>query len=727
MKLHHYLVLGGVLLILAGMVLVTATPALAQEEAPANPLGEPPTFLRGIYDAWVTSAHAKADAEAFIHWDAEGEIPESCATCHSTPGYNDFLGADGTEAGKVDAPAAIGTVINCDACHNPVAAHLTTVTFPSGVEITNLGDSTRCMVCHQGRASGDTVDAKLAELGLTEDLNTVSPDLGFINIHYYAAAASLYGAEVRGGYQFAGHSYQPRNDHVPGYDTCDDCHNPHTLELKLTECATCHEGAETVEAVRAIRMQGSLIDYDGDGDIEEGIAGEIATLQEMLYAVIQTYASEVAGTPIVYDSHAYPYFFVDTNANGEVDEGEAVFPNSYKAFTGRLLQAAYNYQVTKKDPGGYAHNPKYHIELLFDSIHVLSGELGTPVDMGMAQRNDPGHFDATAYAFRRWDSDGEVPGTCSKCHTATGLPFFLKNGVNIGTEPTGSLACSTCHTSMPEFELFEINEVKFPSGAMLTFGEGDPNNLCINCHQGRESTVSVNNAIKGAGVGDDEVTDKLTFRNIHYYAAGASLFGTEAKGAYEYDGKEYSGQFEHTRQFDECSDCHNVHSLEVEFNECAECHESFDIQSAADLRKIRVNENDVDIEPVDFDGDGDVEEGIKDEIQAFKDALLPALQAYAVDKTGVAIAYDAHAHPYWYIDTNGNGTADADEVNSGNRYVTWTPNLLRAAYNYQYASKDPGGYAHNARYIIQALYDSLESVGGEEAVAGMTRPDLEYD
>ena len=34
----------------------------------------------------------------------------------------------------------------------------------------------------------------------------------------------------------------------------------------------------------------------------------------------------------------------------------------------RLLQAAYNFQVTLKDPGGYAHNGKYHIELLYDSI-----------------------------------------------------------------------------------------------------------------------------------------------------------------------------------------------------------------------------------------------------------------------------------------------------------------------------------------------------------------------
>ena len=56
------------------------------------------------------------------------------------------------------------------------------------------------------------------------------------------------------------------------------------------------------------------------------------------------------------------------------------------------------------------------------------------------------------------------------------------------------------------------------------------------------------------------------------------------------------------------------------------------------------------------------------------------------------------------------------------RYVTWTPNLLRAAYNYQFVHKDPGGYIHNADYQLQLLYDSLEAIGGAEAVANYTRP-----
>ncbi len=63
---------------------------------------------------------------------------------------------------------------------------------------------------------------------------------------------------------------------------------------------------------------------------------------------------------------------------------------------------------------------------------------------------------------------------------------------------------------------------------------------------------------------------------------------------------------------------------------------------------------------------------------------------------------------------------DPDETNYGNRYATWTPRLLQAAYNYQYVAKDPGGFAHNAKYILQVLYDSLNDIGD---ASGMTRPE----
>lgn len=713
MRKYHWLAVVGTLFLTMGFALLVSA-----QDAPAEPLEDPP-YLAEYYFAWVESPHADRTAEAFVHWDSEGEIPERCAKCHSEGGYLDFLGADGSEAGVVNAPAPLGSVVSCDTCHNPAAVSLTTVVFPSGAEITDDGGSARCMQCHQGRASSDTITAKLTELNIT-DPNVVNEELSFINIHYYAAAATLYGSEARGGYQYEGQVYQMKNEHVPGYATCASCHNPHTLELNVAECASCHEDVETVEDLRFIRMQGSTVDYDGDGDENEGIAEEIETLQEMLYEAIQIYASDVVGTGIVYDAATYPYFLVDTNGNGEADADELNGENGYKTFTANLLEAAYNYQVTVKDPGGYAHNPQYQIQILFDSISALNAAIGDQVDMSTAHRNDPGHFNVTAEAFRHWDAEGEVPGSCARCHTDGGLEVYLKNGVNIAAEPSNSLTCSTCHDSVSEFTLRVDDEVAFPSGDVVTFGEGEADNLCLNCHQGRESTVSVNNAINRAGVGDDEVAEGLTFRNIHYFAAGASLFGGDVRGAYQFEGKEYLGRNMHDgEEIQSCTDCHQPHSGAIDLNTCEDCHE--DVAEVEDLELIRQTE---DVTLVDYDGDGDDSEPIKAEIESFQTALYAAIQAYATETVGTGIVYDSHSHPYWFIDTNGNGTADPEEVNGDNRFASWTPNLLRAAFNYQFAAKDPGAFAHNPRYIMQVLFDSIEAVGGADAVSGFTRPSM---
>lgn len=110
------------------------------------------------------------------------------------------------------------------------------------------------------------------------------------------------------------------------------------------------------------------------------------------------------------------------------------------------------------------------------------------------------------------------------------------------------------------------------------------------------------------------------------------------------------------------------------------------------------------------------------EIETLREQLYQAIQAYAADTVGTAIVYDAHSYPYFFIDTNENGEPDADEANFGNQYATWTPRLLRAAYNYQYATKDPGAFAHNNEYVIQILYDSINHVGGD--VSGLTRPEV---
>jgi hypothetical protein len=326
--------------------------------------------------------------------------------------------------------------------------------------------------------------------------------------------------------------------------------------------------------------------------------------------------------------------------------------------------------------------------------------------------------------FRHWDEAGEVPGDCAKCHSATGLPTFLKeaaakrdgvSGVNIAVPTANGLNCATCHNDVATFTRYTVDNVKFPSGAIVSLGEGVDSNLCINCHQGRESTTSLNAAFRVAGVGDDEVSESLNFRNPHYFAAGATLFGTDAKGAYEYTDKSYNGRAPHPNAASPfvCTQCHDTHALTVRTEACSACHGA--IESEEDLFNIRMGGDD-------YDGDGDLAEGVYSEIATLQEQLLLAMQAYATQTAGVGIIYDPLSYPYYFNDTNGDGVADPDEVNGDNSFATWTPRLLRAAYNYQWVTKDPGAFAHNSKYIIQVLYDSLEDLGGD--VTGKVRPEV---
>lgn len=655
-------------------------------------------------DEWLNSAHNDAEAAAFTHWneDDPAEIPTACAKCHSTTGYLDYLGADGSTANMVDVAHPIGQTVECVACHNDVTLTKTSVIFPSGIEITGIGDESRCMECHQGRSSTVTVNNQIEELGLTDAVDTVSEDLGFSNIHYYAAAATQFGTLAKGGYEYTGLLYDGRFDHVDSHNTCFECHDMHSLELEIVECQACHEGVETVEDMRDIRMLGSGVDYDGDGDMEEGIYYEIEGLREMLYQNIQTYATEVSGTPILYNSDRYPYFFADVDGNGEINGEEGGF----NAWTPRLAKAAYNFQVSLKDPGAYVHGGKYVIQLLYDGIEDINQAIAEPIDLTAANRIDHGHFAGSEEAFRHWDEDGGVvPGSCAKCHTATGLPQFIAEGTAISNPASNGLACATCHNDVQEFTIYEIENVTFPSGARVSL---DPqNNLCLSCHQGRESTVSVNRLI-----GDkepDTVSEDLRFLNIHYYTAGATLFGTEVQGAYEFAGQEYNGRFEHVPGFDTCTECHSIHEQQVVVGECGDCHEG--VETAEDLRTIRVSE-------IDYDGDGDAAEGIFGEIDTMREVLIGAITEYAANVAGTPIVYNPYRYPYWFADADGNGEVNGDE----GAFASWTPNLLRAAYNYQDSLKDPGAYAHNGNYMMQVLYDSINAVGGD--TAGMTRPEV---
>jgi hypothetical protein len=657
-------------------------------------------------EAWEGSPHADATAEAFTHWDEDGVIEADCAKCHSTPGFHDFLGEDGTDAGSVENDAALGTVIECQACHNASAIALDAVTFPSGVEMTGFGSEARCMQCHQGRSAADTVDTAIVDAAVA-DMDTPDEDLSFVNIHYAAAGATWHGGLVRGGYQYADQAYDTRFEHTPGHRVCFDCHDQHSLAVRVEQCAECHVDVAGVEDTHDIRMASSMAqDYDGDGDVTEGLYHEIQTLRETLLDLIVAYPVDLGQDPICYDDHAYPYFFIDTDGSGECETAEADYGNQYASWTGRLLQACYNYQYAGKDPGGFAHNGKYVIQLLSDSIADLNEVVGQPVDTEDAVRDDVGHFHGSGYAFRYFDEAGSVGADCSRCHAGQdGLHFYLDHGVGADAEVANGLECATCHTSVEPAELVEVDSVLYPSGIEIT-DTGEPSNLCATCHSGRESKATVDAAIAGG---------TYTFLNVHYMPAAAVQQGSEAEVGYEYDGLTYAGRFAHPEATG-CGYCHDAAATEHTFDPghdltaCQDCH----------IGATAVTELRLDSDTTDWDGDGDPAEPLADEIATVAEALLAEVQLAAVASGGEPLCYDAHAYPYFFVDSDGSGDCDAGEAIYPNLYADWTPALMKAAFNYQLSQKEAAAWAHNFDYMLQLLVDSVDDLGGD--VGGYTRP-----
>jgi len=335
-----------------------------------------------------------------------------------------------------------------------------------------------------------------------------------------------------------------------------------------------------------------------------------------------------------------------------------------------------------------------------------------------AQWAESGHGAILEEPWRHWDEDGEVQTSCAKCHSEGGFLQYAENGtVADPAELPLGLDCAACHgTAFNPLTIYaeplvypEIQDVVFPSN--LTADLGNSSNICMTCHQGRNSTVQVDTATPNDVVQAPMDYDSYDFINIHYFAAAATFFGTDVKGGYEYATETYVGQnmfpAAHT-SLNDCIECHmnaddanlKNHTFTPTVADCGPCH------SGATFPELTpaISTN-------------------YDDIQALLPELLTAIQAYANAGTpGLAqaspVVYDPIAYPYWFND-NGMGAAD---INFGNRYRDFDFDLLKAAYNYQTGEKDPGGYIHNGAYIKQLLIDSIVDLGGTPSVSRPPTP-----
>lgn len=304
-----------------------------------------------------------------------------------------------------------------------------------------------------------------------------------------------------------------------------------------------------------------------------------------------------------------------------------------------------------------------------------------------------GHANFHSVSFSNWNAAGAIPPVCSTCHSGAGFRSLYgfdgsDPGLPADPVPTGGVVdCDTCHNP----GLPALTEISLPSGASHPVSGFEA--ACMTCHQGRASSASIDIAV--GDTPEDAVGTGMSFVNPHYAVAAASLLGGTGTLGYQYPDKQYEPRFLHAPSVTSCTSCHDPHSLEVAQETCLTCHQS------ADSRSIRISR-------ISHDGSGNLSQGIFHDIAANRERLFALISDYAREIAGTPLVY-ANRHPYFFADHNGDGQPDQRDGTSV-AYASWTPRLLKAAYNWKFVGADAGIHVHNPHYALQLLHDSAEDL-----------------
>jgi hypothetical protein len=239
------------------------------------------------------------------------------------------------------------------------------VTFPSGVTRTEPGYDNVCETCHRGREAKATVDAgdRSGQADVQERALPARPGASSSARRRTSATSTTARPTSDRCRTSAGRSARPAT--IPKA-------SHHTFRIEDSwdgTCRVCHADANgDPQKIRLIRT----VDYDGDGNATEPLAAEIDGLAARTLAAMQA----VAPAPgLCYTPDTYPYFFKDTNGDKNCSAAEAVASNGFAAWTAGLAKAAFNYQLSRKEPGAWAHNFDYMAQLLYDSTADLGGDV----------------------------------------------------------------------------------------------------------------------------------------------------------------------------------------------------------------------------------------------------------------------------------------------------------------------------------------------------------------
>lgn len=672
--------------------------------------------------------------------------PAECLVCH------DPIGDGRTLEGLIDAagvPAEGLVAVTCENCHGAGGQHFGVGPIPRATPDFNV-----CGNCHRDLPlqPDDPVDHLpvfgvniLANYQSSNHADSFSEKLTPGTQDMIAVCARCHTDE---GFRELGHI-------DGGEQAVQDALNPlpPLLGVNVVQCRTCHDPHSGQLRAQATTATGSPLPVLSAPTAFSAQFNLCTNCHQAFLTATSTAADGISG-PFTYQlsnppdaefhNPAGPFVNIEPGA----DPGDrTIIDTHFDNPDTPLVVEGYNINAADESACTICHDPHAAAKFPQAAAAQIAAAWGTS-----------GHADYLGEPFTHVFTDND----CMKCHSGTEYAKFVSGVEQDELDLAGGprvIACVACHDlaardaagNLALGAPRQVAEVVFPSGAVQNLGDGS--NLCAECHQGRESGLSIVNAqpntVVQAAVAD---YDSFDFINRHYYAEAANLFGAEVNGGFQYAGKTYQGRFPHfqsTVTFFTCTDCHMDgdavvdlvpnHRFRPKAAYCNQCHPTVvnvDAQSPApnDFQTIRMT-------AVDFDGDGlslvagvpAQTEGIYFEIWpnpavlgdvGLIDRLEAAIMNYAATALQSPVVYDGAVYPYFFKDTNANGLVDAGENVFANRFRDFDRKLLQAAYNFQVVQKDPCGYIHNAKYLIQLIIDSIEDLGGSlnGSVAPFVRP-----
>ena len=459
---------------------------------------------------------------------------------------------------------------------------------------------------------------------------------------------------------------------------CVDCHGPaHNHPNNASSCSTCHGGSNTVEA--------RFLDPDGTLQCDRCHAST-STIRPLTAPHFNNITSPANKESTGLKRNGYPASFVTSRGVGKCRN---------------------------------CHNP-----------HDPTSNM--PRNIEWAQS---GHGDVNGEAWKHYDfktrgTTGAVPATsyasdCVRCHTTTGYINYVTSNFtdihawgDIADKTKEVLQCNACHDKSYNFtrqrslgaitsyyNYSTINKVRLL--VSHTFPDVGKSNICMACHTGRESglTLAALAALPSSGPMFVNYSTQ-SFINTHYLTAGATIFGISG---YEFPTRNYDDPnfYAHKRigvtlktpGLGPCVSCHmqrtgdsqlkSSHKFKPELTDgtgidCVGCHTSpasFGIPTP--IPKVVSTEALLDAQ--------------KSGYQSALDVLASALR-----KRGFTFQ---SASPYfnnknWQTSKNGGTTGGYGPGIAG-------ANTMGAAFNFNLLVHDPGGFAHNSTYAKRLLIDSI--------------------